>query len=55
MQGMGYQVRTHHLSHFHDDYGLKTGDEDEGEDEEVEEDADLVESSEGSEESSDDD
>ena len=32
---MGYKVRTMELSDFHDDYGLKVGDEDDGEDEDM--------------------
>ncbi|CAG9944470.1 unnamed protein product [Clonostachys rosea f. rosea IK726] len=38
-KGMGYKVQTRELSHFHDDYGFKTGydDEDEEESEEEEE------------------
>jgi hypothetical protein len=46
---MGYKVQTHELSYFHDDYGLKAG-----EDEEEEED-DEDEDEEGSEDSNDDD
>lgn len=46
-KGMGYKVQTHELSYFHDDYGLKAGDEDEDE-EEDEEDEDEDEGSEGS-------
>lgn len=42
---MGYEVQTHELSHFHDDYGLK-GDDDE--DEEEDEDEDELDGSEGS-------
>jgi hypothetical protein len=55
-KGMGFEVQTHELSHFHDDYGLDAGDdEDEDEDDEDDEDEDEEEYSdeEGSEEDED--
>lgn len=61
-KGMGYKVQTQELSHFHDDYGLDAGDdeddEDEDEDDEDEDEEDEDEeanSDEGSEEDEDDD
>ncbi|KFG81727.1 putative zinc metalloprotease [Metarhizium anisopliae] len=50
---MGYKVQTHELSYFHDDYGLKAGEEEEEEEEEEEDEED--EEDEGSEGSYDDD
>lgn len=47
---MGYKVQTHELSYFHDDYGLKAGEEEEEEEEDEEDEED-----EGSEGSYDDD
>ena len=46
-KGMGYEVQTRELSYFHDDYGLKVGDDD-NEDEEDEDEEDESEGSEGS-------
>ncbi|RSL40248.1 hypothetical protein CEP54_016162 [Fusarium duplospermum] len=40
-QGMGYKVKTHELSYFHDDYGLKPED---GEEDESEEEDELTDS-----------
>lgn len=50
-KGMGYKVESHELSYFHDDYGLKAGDEEVEEEEEEDEEDDE----EGSENSDDDD
>lgn len=56
-KGMGYKVQTQELSHFHDDYGLDAGDdEDDDENDEDEDDEDEDEeaySDEGSEEDED--
>lgn len=49
-KGMGYKVQAHELSHFHDDYGLKAGEEEEEEEEDEEDEED-----DGSEGSDDDD
>lgn len=51
-KAMGYKVQTHELSHFHDDYGLKAGEDEEDEEEEDDEDE---EGSEGSYDDDDDD
>lgn len=50
-KGMGYKVQTHELSHFHDDYGLKAGDDDDEEEEEEDEEEDGSEGSYDSDES----
>ncbi|PNY28790.1 Metalloenzyme, LuxS/M16 peptidase-like, metal-binding protein [Tolypocladium capitatum] len=52
-KGMGYKVQTRELSHFHDDYGLKAGDDDD--DDEGDEDKDEEDGSEGSDDGDDDD
>lgn len=48
-KGMGYKVQTHELSHFHDDYGLEAGDDEEDD----EDDEDEEDDSEGDEDDSD--
>lgn len=50
-KGMGYQVQTRELSHFHDDYGLQAG-EDENEDEDEDEDDEDDDDEDGSDEDS---
>lgn len=53
---MGYKVQTHELSHFHDDYGLKTGDDEDDAEEDDDEEEDYEDGSDdGSSESADDD
>ena len=37
-RGMGYKVETRELSYFHDDYGLKAGDDEEEEDDDDDDD-----------------
>ncbi|TWU73378.1 hypothetical protein ED733_001917 [Metarhizium rileyi] len=54
LKAMGYKVQTHELSHFHDDYGLKAGEE-EGEEEEEDQEDDDEKGSEGSGDDDDDD
>ena len=50
-KNMGYKVQTRELSYFHDDYGLKAGDDDEEDEEDDEE--DFEDGSEGSDDSDD--
>ena len=54
-KALGYKVQTHELSHFHDDYGLKTGEGDEEDEEDDDEDEYDEDGSEGSEEDSEED
>jgi hypothetical protein len=51
---MGYKTAVKELSDFHDDFGLKAGDDDEDEEEEEDEE-DYSDGSEGSEEDSEED
>lgn len=51
---MGYKTAVKELSDFHDDFGLKAGDDDEYEEEEEDEE-DYSDGSEGSEEDSEED
>lgn len=37
-KGMGYKVQTRELSHFHDDYGLEVGEDDEDDEDDDEDD-----------------
>ena len=53
---MGYKTAVKELSDFHDDFGLKAGDDDEEDEEEEEEDEEgYSDGSEGSEEDSEED